>query len=55
MFYRNLQKDVAEKGLQVAPEKIQAQDPYNYLGFRITDQTVSLQKVVIRRQLKDFE
>jgi hypothetical protein len=24
MFYRNLQKDVAEKGLQVAPEKIQA-------------------------------
>ena len=40
LFYRDLQKAVAEKGLQVAPEKIQTQDPYNYLGFRLTDQAV---------------
>ena len=40
---------IADKGLQIAPEKVQTQDPYNYLGFRLTNQAVSPQKIVIRR------
>ena len=40
LCYRDLQKALAEKGLQIAPEKIQTQDPYNYLGFRLTNQAV---------------
>ena len=35
LCYRDLQKALAEKGLQIAPEKIQTQDPYNYLGFKL--------------------
>jgi hypothetical protein len=38
LCYRDLQKALADKGLQIAPEKIQTQDPYNYLGFRLTNQ-----------------
>jgi hypothetical protein len=40
LCYRNLQKALADKGLKIAPEKIQTQDPYNYLGFRLTNQGV---------------
>jgi hypothetical protein len=40
LCYRDLQKALAEKDLQIASEKIQTQDPYNYLGFRLTDQAV---------------
>ena len=40
LCYRDLQKALAEKGLQIAPEKIQTQDPYNYLDFRLTNQAV---------------
>jgi hypothetical protein len=40
LCYRDLQKALAEKRLQIASEKIQTQDPYNYLGFRLTDQAV---------------
>ena len=49
LCYRDLQKALAERGLQIAPEKIQTQDPYNYEGFRLTDQAVFPQKIVIRR------
>ena len=56
---RNLQQAVSDKGLQVAPEKVQNQDPYNYLGFRIRDQAVFPQKIIIHRDnfttLNDFQ
>jgi hypothetical protein len=56
---RDLQKALAEKGLQRAPEKIQTQDPYNYLGFKLTDQAGFPQKIVIHRDnlrtLNDFQ
>jgi hypothetical protein len=59
LCYRDLQKALADKGLQIAPEKIQTQDPYNYLGFRLTNQAVFPQKIVIRRDnlrtLNDFQ
>ena len=47
--YRDLQKALAEKGLQIAPEEIQTQDPYNYLGFRLTNQAAFPQKIIICR------
>ena len=31
LLYRNLQQALSDKGLQMAPEKVQTQDPYNYL------------------------
>ena len=49
LCYRDLQKALAEKRLQIAPKKIQTQDPYNYLGFRLTNQADFPQKIVIRR------
>ena len=49
LLYRNLQQALSDKGLQMAPEKVQTQDPYNYEGFRLTDQAVFPQKIVIRR------
>ena len=56
LCYRDLQKALAEKGLQIIPEKIQTQDPYNYLGFRLTDQAVfPPEDSYLQRQLKEFE
>jgi hypothetical protein len=59
LCYRDLQKALADKGLQITPEKIQTQDPYNYLDFRLTNQAVFPQKIVIRRDnlktLNDFQ
>ena len=59
LCYGDLQKALADKGLQIASEKIQTQDPYNYLGFRLTDQAVFPQKIVIHRDnlktLNDFQ
>ena len=59
LCYGDLRKALADKGLQIASEKIQTQDPYNYLGFRLTDQAVFPQKIVIRRDnlrtLNDFQ
>jgi hypothetical protein len=49
LCYRDLQQALTDKGLQIAPEKLQTQDPYNYLDFRLTDQAVYPQKIVIRR------
>jgi hypothetical protein len=55
LCYRDLQKALADKRVQIAPEKIQTRDPYNYLGFRLTNQAVFHQKTVIRRDnLKKF-
>jgi hypothetical protein len=59
LCYKDLQKALADKGLQIASEKIQTQDPHNYLGFRLTDQAVFPQKIVICRDnlrtLNDFQ
>jgi hypothetical protein len=46
LCYRDLQQASANKGLHIAPEKVQTQDPYNYLSFRLTDQAVFTQKIV---------
>ena len=58
LCYRDLQEALADKGLQIAPEKVQTQDPCNYLGFRLTDQAGFPQKIVIHRDnlktLNDF-
>jgi hypothetical protein len=35
-----LQQALSDKGLQRAAEKVQTQDPYNHLGFRLRDQAV---------------
>ena len=40
LCYRDVQQALAGKGLQIAPEKVQTQDPYNYLGLRLTDQAI---------------
>jgi hypothetical protein len=59
LCYRDLQNTLADKGLQIAHVKIQSQEPYNYLGFRLTNQGVFPQKIVIRRDnlktLNDFQ
>jgi hypothetical protein len=56
LCYRDLQEALAEKVLQIAPEKIQTQDPYNYLGFKLTYQAVfPPEDSYSQRQLKDFE
>jgi hypothetical protein len=34
--------------LHLATEKMQTQDPYNYLDFRLINQAVFRQKIVIR-------
>jgi hypothetical protein len=49
LCYRNLQQALSDKGLQIVPEKVQTQVPYNYLGFRLTDQAVFPQKKIICR------
>ena len=51
LCYRNLQQALSDKGLQIAPEKVQTQDPYNYLGFRLADQAVFPQKIIICRDM----
>jgi hypothetical protein len=59
LCYRDLQQALADKGLQIAPEKVQTQDPYNYLGYRLTDQAIFPQKIIIHRNslktLNDFQ
>ena len=59
LCYRNLQQALSDKGLKIAPEKVQTQDPYNYLGFRLTDQAGFPQKIIIHRNnfkpLNDFQ
>jgi hypothetical protein len=56
---RDLQQALVDKGLQTALEKVQTQDPYNYLGFSLTDQAIFPQKIVTHRgslkTLNDFQ
>jgi hypothetical protein len=40
LYYRDLQQVSADKGLQMAPKKVQTQDPCNDLGFRLTNQVI---------------
>ena len=49
LCYRNLQQALSDKGLQIAPEKVQTQDAYNHLGFRLTDKAAFPQKILIHR------
>jgi hypothetical protein len=44
LCYRDLQQALADKGSQIAPEKGQSQDPYNYLDFRLTIKLFFLRK-----------
>jgi hypothetical protein len=59
LCYRDFQQALADKGVQIVPEKVQTRDPYNYLDFRLTDQAVFSQKIVICRDslktLNDFQ
>ena len=59
LCYRNLQQALSDKGLQIAPEKVQMQDLYNYLGFRLTDQAGFPKNIIICRDnfktLNDFQ
>ena len=59
LCFKDLQQALAAKGLQIAREKVQTQDPYNYLGFKLTDQAVFSQKIIIHRDnlktLNDFQ
>jgi ribosomal protein L35AE/L33A len=48
--YTDLQQALDDKELQIDPEKVQTQDPYNYLGFRLTDQAIYSQKIIIHRE-----
>lgn len=47
LCYKDLQQALANKRLQIAPKKVQTQNPYNYLGFRLTDQAIYPQKIGI--------
>jgi hypothetical protein len=59
LCYRDLHQALADKVLEIAPEKVQTQDSYNYLGFRLTDQAGFPQKIVIHggslKTLNDFQ
>jgi hypothetical protein len=58
LCYRNVQA-LVDKGLQIAPEKVQTQDLYNYLGFSLIEQAIYLQKIIICKDslkaLNDFQ
>lgn len=57
--FAQLKQELATAGLQIAPEKVQLQDPYTYLGFQINGPKIINQKAVIRRDqlktLNDFQ
>ncbi|TRZ12021.1 hypothetical protein HGM15179_015084 [Zosterops borbonicus] len=45
-------KDIlAKQGLQIAPEKVQLQAPWKYLGWKITDSTITPQKLTLQTEL----
>ena len=47
-----LSTSLKAKGLVVAPEKIQRQAPWRYLGWTITDSTITPQKVTLKTELQ---
>lgn len=57
--FAQLKQELTAVGLQIAPEKVQLQDPYTYLGFQINGPKIINQKAVIRRDhlktLNDFQ
>ena len=56
LCYRDLHQALTHKGLQIAPEKVKIQYSYNYLDFRLTDQAVFSQKIIIcKDSLKNFK
>ncbi|QTI96652.1 pol [Prosimian retrovirus 1] len=51
--FAHLKRLLIQAGLQIAPEKIQLQDPYTYLGFQICGPKITNRNAAIRRdQLK---
>ncbi|NXY43918.1 POK18 protein, partial [Ceuthmochares aereus] len=47
-----LVNDLQQLGLSIAPEKVQAQPPWKYLGWKILDQTVVPQKLPVWVDIK---
>ena len=48
-----LTKDsVSQVGLQIAPEKVQQSSPWQYLGWRICEQTIVPQQVKLKTDVK---
>lgn len=54
-----LTKNLAQLGLQIAPNKIQQTDPYYYLGFELRANTITTQKIQLKTShlhtLNDFQ
>ena len=54
-----LKQQLTTVGLQIAPEKVQLQDPYTYLGFLLNGPRIINQKATDRRDrlniLNDFQ
>ena len=50
---------IGRQGLQIAPDKIQLQDPYFYLGFELCHQKIGTQKLQLQvghlKTLNDFQ
>lgn len=57
--YADMQSDLKNQGLVIAPEKVQRHEPYAYLGFHLQPQTFRCQKVTLRldhlKTLNDFQ
>lgn len=45
---QDLIHSLASFGIQIAPNKIQLNDPYYYLGFELNAKTISTQKIQLR-------
>lgn len=56
---QELSQKLADRGLQIAPDKIQLQDPYFYLGFELCHQKIITQKLQLQvghlKTLNDFQ
>jgi hypothetical protein len=44
LCFGDLKEQLASKGLQISPKKVQTHELYNYLGFRLEDQAIIHQK-----------
>lgn len=59
LCFAQLKHHLTMAGLQIAPKKIQLQDPYTYLGFQLNGPRIVNQKAIIRRDrlktLNDFQ
>ncbi|KFU95665.1 hypothetical protein M959_02434, partial [Chaetura pelagica] len=47
-----LTSELKQRGLQIAPEKIQQQSPWKYLGWIITGSSIKPQKVEVKSDVK---